>query len=522
MRCLVFCHRDVAAVGCEGNISVAFFDFLNSSDEWVLAGTLQPNPPGETVRDHEGFAGPNALSIVRTSTDPADANAERFPAVAAVGARGTESVFIFRRDASTSWVWTQTAMLRSSDYRDFYWLGYQHRFRAHFGASVTLTRDEYVAGGVTLLVGSPFAEYGNYSEPTTFTEVERMDPYTQYFGKGAVYIYNYVPGAPEPQDDGTLPGGATYTSAYSWPEGDAALLSGSAPYVVPDDANGMWAEQLKLTAADGRASDRYGEVVAMDGHQIVIGSRANPGQPTTTWDFEQGNLRGWKKTGTAFDHQPTYGDNTAFRNVYSDHFGPAAPQSSRMNGRYWIGTYEKRPANPVDFTLEPNTPPGNVQGDEPQGTLTSEPFLIGGSTISLLVGGGCDERSVYVELLVDGDAVHRATGSCREEMRRIHWDVSLYLGRAAQVWLLLPPVLPPYHLYACIFRFRFALWMPPPRAGPTSMWTTSASIGKCRCMKSPPMPAPRTCTVGRPAMPVKSLVWRRGWHASGSSKESCR
>ena len=60
-------------------------------------------------------------------------------------------------------------------------------------------------------------------------------------------------------------------------------------------------------------------------------------------------------------------------------FGPSAPQPSRMMGRFWIGTFENRPANPADYTLPSAVPYGTVQGDEPQGTLLSQPFVIGGS-----------------------------------------------------------------------------------------------------------------------------------------------
>jgi hypothetical protein len=80
-------------------------------------------------------------------------------------------------------------------------------------------------------------------------------------------------------------------------------------------------------------------------------------------------------------HQPTFDDNSAARNVYSTMFGPSAPQPSRLSGRYWVGTYEQRPANTADPTLPAVTPAGTVQGDEPVGTLASQPFIIGGTRI---------------------------------------------------------------------------------------------------------------------------------------------
>lgn len=44
------------------------------------------------------------------------------------------------------------------------------------------------------------------------------------------------------------------------------------------------------------------------------------------------------------------------------------------------------------------------------------------ASISLLVGGGCDDRTEYVELLADGVGVARATGKCAEDMRSVRWD----------------------------------------------------------------------------------------------------
>jgi hypothetical protein len=140
---------------------------------------------------------------------------------------------------------------------------------------------------------------------------------------------------------------------------------------------------------------------------------------TITWDFETGSLQGWTKTGTAFDAQPTYGDNPTARN---------RGQASKHQGSYWIGTYEKR--------LRQADPAGQVQGDEPQGTLTSQPFPIQRPAITFLIGGGCDLNTVRAELIVDGQAVLRATGKCSETMERVRWDVSRYQGKSAQIRLV--------------------------------------------------------------------------------------
>jgi len=59
--------------------------------------------------------------------------------------------------------------------------------------------------------------------------------------------------------------------------------------------------------------------------------------------------------------------------------------------------------------------------------------MILGEKISFLIGGGCDPWTEYVELLVDGYGVQRATGQCSEGMEKVVWDVSLYKSRMGQI-----------------------------------------------------------------------------------------
>jgi hypothetical protein len=138
-----------------------------------------------------------------------------------------------------------------------------------------------------------------------------------------------------------------------------------------------------------------------------------------TWDFESGDLRGWTKTGDAFNMQPTYGDNPTAR-----HRG----QPSRHQGDYWIGGYENR--------QRPSDPAGRTQGDGPQGTLTSRSFTIRGPVISFLIGGGCDINTERAELIVNGQVVLKVTGKCTETMERVLWDVTPYSGQRAQIRLV--------------------------------------------------------------------------------------
>ncbi|CAM9175345.1 unnamed protein product [Ascophyllum nodosum] len=206
---------------------------------------------------------------------------------------------------------------------------------------------------------------------------------------------------------------------------------------------GEWKEQAVLQASDRRSGDRFGSTVAIDEESLVIGAERSSALADTTWDFETGDLIGWRQTGDAFALQPTYGDNPYFRKGQRDSAGWTRPTKSRLRGRrYFVGTYEARPgAGAADYTNpSPDYHPGSYQGDGPTGTLTSETFTIGGSnkiqtsiTISFLVGGGCDDSTEYVEFIADGVGIAKATGTCSTEMRPVSWDVSSLTGRAGRI-----------------------------------------------------------------------------------------
>jgi len=134
-------------------------------------------------------------------------------------------------------------------------------------------------------------------------------------------------------------------------------------------------------------------------------------------DFENGNLDNWTASGTAFDYQPTKGDNPTARKKR---------QPSNHQGDFWIGTYEK-------YQGVPGQQPGKTQGDKPTGTLTSNPFEVSEDCISFLIGGGRRLDSVYVALVVNGNEVLKATGNNHESMRRHRWIVKAYKGKEARI-----------------------------------------------------------------------------------------
>jgi putative membrane-bound dehydrogenase-like protein len=119
-------------------------------------------------------------------------------------------------------------------------------------------------------------------------------------------------------------------------------------------------------------------------------------------DFETGTLKDWTAEGDTFKGQPIKGDTVHPRR---------ADMKSRHQGQYWIGTYE-------------------IDGDRPQGTLTSVAFKVTHPWASFLVGGGPHE-STCVELVnkETGKVFHRASGLEEEDMRREVVDLKPLLGK---------------------------------------------------------------------------------------------
>lgn len=72
-------------------------------------------------------------------------------------------------------------------------------------------------------------------------------------------------------------------------------------------------------------------------------------------------------------------------------------------------------------------------GDASTGTLTSEVFTIEKSYINLKVGGGNDNTSTYVALMVGDKEVRKAVGSNAEKLKIRSWDVAEFVGQEAQI-----------------------------------------------------------------------------------------
>ncbi|HVV02195.1 MAG TPA: PVC-type heme-binding CxxCH protein, partial [Verrucomicrobiae bacterium] len=119
-------------------------------------------------------------------------------------------------------------------------------------------------------------------------------------------------------------------------------------------------------------------------------------------DFEDGTLKDWTATGSAFKNEPIRGDTVAPRR---------SDMHSGQQGTFWIGTYE-------------------VAGDEPQGTLTSTPFKVTKPYASFLVAGG-SHPGTRVEIVdaSDGAVVFKTTGYDNELLRPVVADLHKEMGK---------------------------------------------------------------------------------------------
>lgn len=74
-----------------------------------------------------------------------------------------------------------------------------------------------------------------------------------------------------------------------------------------------------------------------------------------------------------------------------------------------------------------------IDGDKPQGTLTSPPFRIERDYVSFLIGGGDYERYTCLDLIVDGKVVRSATGRRSDVLAPQSWDVRAWRGKEAHL-----------------------------------------------------------------------------------------
>ncbi len=126
-------------------------------------------------------------------------------------------------------------------------------------------------------------------------------------------------------------------------------------------------------------------------------------------DFEDGTLKDWTATGTAFDGQPIKGDTVRARRN---------DMKSEHKGNYWIGTYEKA-------------------GDAATGTLTSVPFKVTHPWCMFYVAGGAHENTcVTIYSLPEKQIVAKVSGDESEDLKPVCIDLTSVVGKEIYVRLV--------------------------------------------------------------------------------------
>jgi hypothetical protein len=166
----------------------------------------------------------------------------------------------------------------------------------------------------------------------------------------------------------------------------------------------LWSHHSALELRDGtRFYLRFGEI-AFD----------EPGAAPTI-SYNDGFAENWTVVfGSAFSHQPTWGDNPYERS--------GVPTG--MEGNSYVATYEF-------FATPDYYPPGRIQGNVPTGMVRSDDFTVSGDRLRLLVGGGNQPALTFVALVRASD--HRIlcweTGTGSHGLTPRLWNLSSLAGQ---------------------------------------------------------------------------------------------
>jgi len=265
---------------------------------------------------------------------------------ATVGGNAAQgAVYVFTESNGT---WTQTQKLTANDGAAY----------DNFGLSVALK-------GSTILVGSPRAAVGGNA------------------GQGALYVFTESNGTWSQTQKLTASDGATNDSFGESValEGNTALIGAynatingnqwqGAAYLFTE-SNGSWSEGQKLTASDGTAGANFGNAVALEGSNALIGADAS----TVGSNTYQGKAYLFTESGGNWSQSDTF---IASDGAVDDYFGAAlawdgataliSTPHPTIGGNTWQGAayfYEQSPT--------PTPTPTATVSPTPTGTPTATP-----------------------------------------------------------------------------------------------------------------------------------------------------
>ncbi|MBI5095020.1 MAG: glucosylceramidase [Candidatus Hydrogenedentes bacterium] len=122
------------------------------------------------------------------------------------------------------------------------------------------------------------------------------------------------------------------------------------------------------------------------------------------FDFESGDLQGWAVVSGKFDK--IIADREWRRNTPNVRYN--------QQGKYYLNTLEKS---------------GDGYDDAMTGVIESPVFIVGGPTISFLIGGGSRASTRVALCTTDGREVISASGKDSEQMDRVTWNVRALIGK---------------------------------------------------------------------------------------------
>src|SRR5512137_1764812 len=123
-------------------------------------------------------------------------------------------------------------------------------------------------------------------------------------------------------------------------------------------------------------------------------------QEAVRFDFETGDLQGWKVVEGQFDY--LISDRAEYHNAYPE-------KKYNKQGRYYLSTVEQRPGQPSN--------------DRMTGVVESPVFVLTGPELSMLVGSGTQPGTYVALCTLDGQEVLLARGKAQTEiMQRVLWN----------------------------------------------------------------------------------------------------
>ncbi|MDX9972211.1 MAG: GH116 family glycosyl hydrolase [FCB group bacterium] len=156
---------------------------------------------------------------------------------------------------------------------------------------------------------------------------------------------------------------------------------------------------------EGLDAAQQGAVVVLAGDAsglLALGTAGGASDERVVFeDWEKGSYEGWTVKGDCFGAAPATGTL------------PNQQAVSGWNGKSFVNTF--------------------VNGDDTTGKAVSKAFTIERNFIHIQVGGGKHPGETCVNLVVDGNVVHSATGENTEQLRPVRWDVADLKGKTATI-----------------------------------------------------------------------------------------